>query len=390
MEKQYSLFEALVSGNEVIFVNSDAVTSPFFPMFVSNIIPLLIRQNKQLVVSKTALTELKKRFAEVKGSLLAHDISAEAHTYMGLYVLNKLIHRRLLCYYSDEVESGATKSMQEIIAELSGKGLLLITQNFEQTESQNVTVRSITEGGYLDELSLTKAKKTNEPVQNFSITKPMAVNKVRKSSQNILLAKKLIRTAQLALLVILSGALLVGGTLAYLTAIGAIKNTISLGQIMVDIEEPGVDKNNVEWGSFTKPVYLTVPSGSVGGVVRIMILPMFKNASGDFIENSSVALNAPIDNKIEMGDITLMFDSAWSTNWFYKDGYFYYKTVVPSGGATEKLLAGVRLTNNTVEMRAKYQDISVEIEVIADIIQPNPQAVSHWDVTLNGNGTVTP
>ena len=104
----------------------------------------------------------------------------------------------------------------------------------------------------------------------------------------------------------LLGTLIVGGTLAYLTASKDKINTITVGKVEVVIEEPGVNNNSVEWGINSKPVYLTATNDSIDGVVRAMIIPEFLNENGEYINCPGAAQNAPVSNKIVMGDITFV------------------------------------------------------------------------------------
>jgi predicted ribosomally synthesized peptide with SipW-like signal peptide len=127
-----------------------------------------------------------------------------------------------------------------------------------------------------------------------------------KRTEGVNLTKKLIRTAQVAILVMLLGTLIVGETLAYLTASKDKINTITVGKVEVVIEEPGVNNNSVEWGINSKPVYLTATNDSIDGVVRAMIIPEFLNENGEYINCPGAAQNAPVSNKIVMGDITFV------------------------------------------------------------------------------------
>ncbi len=196
-------------------------------------------------------------------------------------------------------------------------------------------------------------------------------------------------TVQLILLTVVILSAAVGGTYAYLTInTTPAVNNFTFGIPQVIINEPSVDPDNVAWGADTKPVTLSVPADAVGGVVRAAIIPMLLDADGNMTGVPTGTLTAPVDNKVVTGDITLHFKSGWETDWFFKDGIFYYKKVLETGQTTSLLLTGVSLTENTPEMTAKYQDIDVKIEVMADILQADPTALVLWGITVDVSGNV--
>ena len=202
--------------------------------------------------------------------------------------------------------------------------------------------------------------------------------------------KSLIR-ALIAAGIVLS--LAVGSTVAYIYFETAKKeNSFSVGSLKVEIIEPGVDPDSVEWGADTKPVQLRVPTGegAVPCVVRAMIVPTVTHENGQLLLGSVSAVSAaPVANRSVLGDITLCFDEDWSDNWFYKDGYFYYKKVVKPGETTPELLKGVILTEDTTEMREKYHGSKVNIDVIADALQASHSAPGEWGLTVDGAGNVS-
>lgn len=195
---------------------------------------------------------------------------------------------------------------------------------------------------------------------------------------------------QIVLLIIVLSAAAVGGTYAYLLInTTPAANDFTVGIARVTINEPSVDPSSVVWGAGTKPVTLSIPSDSISGAVRAAIIPVLKDAAGNIIGTPTDLLKQPTANAIVMGEITLNFANGWDTNWFYKDGYFYYKKVLNPGQTTTQLLSGVTLTNSTPEMTAKYQNIKVKIEVMADVLQADPSALALWGVTVDGSGNIT-
>lgn len=177
----------------------------------------------------------------------------------------------------------------------------------------------------------------------------------------------------------------------YLTyQIPPVTNAFSVGQIEIEVLEPGVDPDSVPWGADTKPVQLTIPDGAenTSGVVRAMLVPRLVNrTTGEATGKDLGSISAPSGNQLVMGDITLHFAGDWSGNWIYKEGFFYYNKVLAPGETTPELLAGVTLTDPG--KREEYQDITVKLDVLADVLQAQGGAVeTEWGMKVE-NGTVS-
>lgn len=188
------------------------------------------------------------------------------------------------------------------------------------------------------------------------------------------------RALSLALLV--CAIVVIGSTIAFLSALTSKEtNPFSFGEIEITVSEPP----NVNWE--TKKVTL-VAGGDIPSVARAIIIPIFKNTeeSVDPTMGSGGALTAPVGNKVVMGDITFVLASDWSDNWFYKDGYFYYKTVLQPGDQTAELLNKVSLTTDDDATREKYASIQIEVEVMAESLQAEGGApLSVWGVNVVGS-----
>ena len=196
--------------------------------------------------------------------------------------------------------------------------------------------------------------------------------------------------AQIVLLVLLLVGAVIGGSYAYMMLnTSTAANDFTVGIPEITIVEPSVTPSAVPWGATAKPVYLSIPADAIGGAVRAMIVPVLKDASGNIISTPTGPLSQPVANAIVMGDITLHFASGWETYWFYRDGYFYYRSVLLTGETTTELLSGVTLTSNTPEMIAKYENIVVQINVLSDVLQANQDALTNWGVTVDGSGNVS-
>lgn len=160
--RRLSILEQDIKNNDLIFIDTCAVMDPFFPDFLSNVIPILIRENKQIIVLRTVLLELRKKLEQMRASSLAEDIKIEARAYMGLYALNKLIEYKLLCY--DEKEDDiADHSFEDLFITLRREHkILLITQdknltanilsfnNNEAVRGKPISVKMINNWGFLE------------------------------------------------------------------------------------------------------------------------------------------------------------------------------------------------------------------------------------------------
>lgn len=174
----------------------------------------------------------------------------------------------------------------------------------------------------------------------------------------------------------------------YLTHItNSVTNAFSVGSTSIEIVEPGVDSDSVSWGESSKPVYLKNPESkdSIDGVVRAMVVPrLVDKETGQETGGSLGALGEPSGNALVMGDITLHFAGDWSSNWFYKDGYFYCRKVLKPGETSPQLLSGLTLTDPA--KAGDYQGLTVKIEVLADILQAGGTAPqTEWNVSVSGD-----
>ena len=185
--------------------------------------------------------------------------------------------------------------------------------------------------------------------------------------------------------------LCVAGTVAYLTTTTTTEiNTFAVGTAKVEVEEPNVtDPKEVPWGIDTKQVQLKNPTGEgmVPGVVRALIVPELLK-EGDVVSGDLADLSEPVSNQMILGDFTLHFAADWAANWFFKDGYFYYRTVLDPGETTSLLLTGVTLTDQ--EKAEEYEDIDVQIHVFSDILQSEGDGAGiEWGITISDK-TVLP
>lgn len=181
----------------------------------------------------------------------------------------------------------------------------------------------------------------------------------------------------------LSAVLLVSGTFAFLRT---MTNTV---QNQFEILNPEIKVGEDFDGWNYKQVWLE-NTGNMPGVARAMIIPVLKDENDDSIGKGGVM--APLTEPdaygvLVLGDFTFEFNPLWRNNWFYKDGYFYCRTVLNPGDATQPLLERVSLTDPDDEaLGARYEGVRLEVEVLADIIQADGDTpYEAWGVIVNGN-----
>lgn len=188
----------------------------------------------------------------------------------------------------------------------------------------------------------------------------------------------------LILVGILCAALAVGGTIAYLVqALNTETNQFVFGDAGVTIIENfnGWDQKRVQLEN----------TGNVPGLVRAMVVPVLKDENGTEGRGGALLpLEEPNGNLIDMGDFIFELNEFWTNNWFYRDGYFYCNRVLGPGDSTAPLLERVYLADDGDEIvKARYAGITMQVEVLADIIQADGDAPEAWGLIVNGD-VVTP
>ena len=179
----------------------------------------------------------------------------------------------------------------------------------------------------------------------------------------------------------------IGGTLALLSAsLSPTRNVFSIGKASLTILEQGEDPLGAPWGVDTKQICLE-NDGRVDGVVRAMVVPQVMARQG--VAMASMAqMSEPVQAQMVLGDITLHFAEDWQENWFYNDGYFYYRKVLKPGQETALLLCGVTLTDEEATLALTGK--KVEIQILSDLLQARGGAAqSAWGVTVV-EGEVSP
>lgn len=208
------------------------------------------------------------------------------------------------------------------------------------------------------------------------------------------------------MLILMSGVFLLVGSLigsgayfTHLTQERINKFSGTLGKVYLKIIERDMNNNeiteldNVNFGIDGKKVSLKNPeeNDALEVVVRVMFVPMFKDKNlgfgtegllGEFSSPVSVSGQSPT---MTLGDFTLYFNPDWEKDWFFneKDGYFYYRKILPKGGETEVLLMGMSQNNFGGD------EVKVKLEVLGDAMEADKTLIERgWSVVLSEDGTV--
>lgn len=194
--------------------------------------------------------------------------------------------------------------------------------------------------------------------------------------------KKIVIALIVGLLAVVAGMITAG---AFFTSSDDVSNEFTVADPKVTVvENPEVGP--YEWGSDTKQVQLRNDSENMDGYVRCTLFPVITNSDGNIENLGTSGFSEPVGNSVYYGDVELILSGDWSENWIYSNGYFYYKHKLTTGSETSLLLNGVDLKDSAD--KTKYKDLTINIEVSADIIQPEAITKDNaWEtVTIGSNG----
>ena len=162
----------------------------------------------------------------------------------------------------------------------------------------------------------------------------------------------------------------IGGTMAWLTTHSeGLTNTFAPAKIEGEVKEtfnsPFNTKNNVYIQNTSDvPVY-----------VRVALVPTWVNAAQE-----------PMAEPCSLDDLDITWGDNKETDWFVKDGYYYYKTPVSADGETSVLIQSA-----TVKADKTPAGCTMNLQVLLQMIQAEPaSAVTQaWGVTVNADGTIS-
>ena len=159
-------------------------------------------------------------------------------------------------------------------------------------------------------------------------------------------------------------AILSGGTLAYYNASDTARNVITSGKVeLVLLEQQRV-------GDQVTP-YPAQPVSVMPGKTVSKIVSVRNDAQPAWIRVSyTVTVYDADGNKKEIPaeeqDAAIIIEPD-STNWFYRDGWWYYSAALATGETTRPLFDEVRFS--ATNMDNQYQRCSIVIDVTAQGVQ---------------------
>ncbi len=185
----------------------------------------------------------------------------------------------------------------------------------------------------------------------------------------------------LAVCLLLTAMLAIGGTLAYLfTQSDAVVNTFKpvTPDITVDEEFEGNVKKNVAIKN----------TGEVDSYIRAKVVITWQNADGEVYPLTPTVDN-PATSEVD-GDYTITWsvsDTVVKDVWTKgSDGFYYYTSAVPVGGSTAALF-----TDATPLRACADENYTLHIEILSQSIQSTPdEAVNQtWTNVTALNGVLT-
>lgn len=171
----------------------------------------------------------------------------------------------------------------------------------------------------------------------------------------------------------------VGATLAYFTDTDAALNTVTMGHVDIDLEEPEFEKNPNNKIDNVKPnqVIAKDPTVTVGAESEDAYVRMKLEIAGLTTDQVTELLSTNTAGEYKYFDIDI-------TEWTYSDGYFYYTGTYAADQEAGVLKAGqsVKLFENVTIPDVwgnEVADTTFTINVTAEAIQAdnfNPTTVN--------------
>lgn len=172
--------------------------------------------------------------------------------------------------------------------------------------------------------------------------------------------KKIVYIA--AILICLS--LITGGTLAYYTASDTARNVITSGGVDVKVVEQTLVNGSLQ--TYPNQPIPVMPATAVSKIVSVRSQEQAAwvrlNYSLTVFDAEGKEMDIPADELAKV--IVIKPDS---TNWTWKDGWWYYNTAIHSGQTSKPLFQQVGFSGP--HMDNKYQNSTVEIIVTAQGVQ---------------------
>ena len=182
---------------------------------------------------------------------------------------------------------------------------------------------------------------------------------------------------------------LVGGTLAYWSSTTTINNPFSTNSYGGETVEEFNPAEGGDWepGATVDKKVAVNNTGDYDIYVRVKFTEEWTNLKSDVTKKTNDAATTAgnvyqesATDGLVNADKTVVHKNlieGWEDKWTYDDGWYYYKTAVPSGGTTGNLLESVQLDENTdMGFYEEYVTVTVTPE------EGTEQKIEGTDVTV--------
>lgn len=187
-----------------------------------------------------------------------------------------------------------------------------------------------------------------------------------------------------------------GTTLAYLfTKSDTANNRFAPGTVSNEIVENSKDtpESHNQLADGKKQVQIK-NTGTIDVYIRVKLIPGWKYTHGE-ANTAALQLSAMPDtitgSIVDLGDMQLKLDNSWSDTWLYQNGYFYYKSAVPSGQNTSLLLQEVLVkSGKSSNLLNQFQlDVLSETIQVSDPVNEQPALKEAWGAfQLDSKGNI--
>ena len=161
-------------------------------------------------------------------------------------------------------------------------------------------------------------------------------------------------------------AILSTGTLAFVTVDQPIENVVTAGSVKVEIHEKMANGED-----FPKDGVNVLPGDTVSKIAT------FENV-GTHPMYLRVKLTKGVNDESLSAEDCLIMDIN-TKDWTYKDGYYYYNTVLESGKVTPALMTEVHIDGWAVDNA--YLGKKFTLDVTAEAVQSEYNGATVWEAT---------
>lgn len=168
-------------------------------------------------------------------------------------------------------------------------------------------------------------------------------------------------------------------TIALFLSKDDVKNSFTVGDLTVNVQEPGWEDPKVWQGEEIGKIANVKNTNSMPEIIRVAVEPRWEDASGKFT-GGDISL-------IEFQYSNITTNVAVPNSWYDgKDGYYYYTSIVPSGAITTDIIESIKF-NVLDSEKDKYNTDTLKAVVRAEALLSSAQA---WktDWTVNNSDVI--